>query len=281
MGEALQGLSETWDAVTEDFLAGRPTNVRPPLDRYCASYRKQDDLQLDGFCEPFLGPLDRKPKMAFLSLNPGERLKAWQQLDWNDGQGGVFVNELRDAGSYTKWAAGWSYLQPHWQEFIATRPGANHHWSRYEFMKAWYDDDLLEPQDRVDFELYPWHSHTFNGAALKLDLQLLRQFVWDPLAELEAPIVFAFGAWWWENLENLGVEVVARLGYKGDRPFDIGYKPGSRQGLTLGVAPHGGLIVAEKHGGPPPGPPSLSLVSSFKEQVLDALPIEVRNSLRT
>lgn len=146
-------------------------------------------------------------------------------------------------------------------------------------MKAWYDDGDLVPQDRVDFELYPWHSHTFNGKALKLDLQLLHEFVWKPLAELEAPIVFAFGSWWWENLDNLGVDVVARLGYKGDRPFDVGYKPGSRQGVSIAVAPHGGVIVAEKHGGPPPGPPARALVPRFRDQISAAVPHDLHKQL--
>lgn len=99
MGEAIDRLTTLWAEVTNDFLAGTPTNVRPPLDRYFASYRRQDEVQLDGFCEPFLGPLDRKPKMTFLSLNPGEMLPAWQQLNWDNGRGGFFVNELRTAGS--------------------------------------------------------------------------------------------------------------------------------------------------------------------------------------
>lgn len=71
MGRALEHLSQLWDGVTDDFLRGEPTNVRPSLDAYFRSYRRLEEVQLEGFCEPFLGPVDRKPKMAFLSLNPG------------------------------------------------------------------------------------------------------------------------------------------------------------------------------------------------------------------
>lgn len=72
MGRATEHLSRLWDEVTDDFLRGEPTNVRPRFDTYFRSYRRLEDVQLDGFCEPFLGPVDRVPKMAFLSLNPGE-----------------------------------------------------------------------------------------------------------------------------------------------------------------------------------------------------------------
>lgn len=277
MGEALERVSEIWDNVTNDFLAGKPTNVRPPLDRYSATYRKQEDVQLDGFCEPFLGPLDRQPRMAFLSLNPGERIAEWQQLEWDNGRGGIFVNELREAGSYTKWAAQWSYLQPHWQSYIKTRPGANHHWDRFVFMREWCGDDSLVEQDRVDFELYPWHSHQFHKPSFRADLGLIRQFVLEPLIELEPPVTFAFGAWWWKHLDDLGIEVVARLGDGGERPFEIGYKPGSKQGVTVGTLPHGGVIVAEKHGGPAPQPPIPAKVPAFKKLILEALPDDLRS----
>ena len=277
MGEAVDRVSAIWDEVTQDFLAGKPTNTKPPLDKYCATYRRQEEIQLDGFCEPFLGRLDRQPKMAFLSLNPGEMLPAWQKLDWNDGRGGVFVNELREAGSYTKWAARWSYLQPHWQAFIKTRRGSNHHWDRFTFMREWYEDQSLSEEDRIDFELYPWHSHRFHKPSFRADLGLIRQFVLEPLLELEPAVTFAFGAWWWKNLDALEIEVVGRLGDGGDRPFEIGYKAGSRQGVTIGRLPHGGIIIAEKHGGPAPQPPTASKVPLFRRLILESLPANLRS----
>ena len=136
MGPAVARLCRLWDEVTDDFLHGRPTNVRPPLHTYFNSYRKSADVQLEGFCEPFLGCLDRKPKMAFLSLNPGAVQPAWQDLNW-DGRGGTFVHEIRQAGSYTRWAREWSYLKAPWQSYAAARGGVNHHLARLRFMKAW------------------------------------------------------------------------------------------------------------------------------------------------
>jgi hypothetical protein len=270
MGQALARLSQLWDEVTEDFMRGKPTNVRPALCSYFNSYRRPKEVQLDGFCEPFLGCLDRKPKMVFLSLNPGALQPAWQALK-HEGRPGTFVSEIRRAGSYTRWAAEWSYLKEPWQSYIAARHGANHHLVRFQFMKAWFGDDRLTPQDRVDFELYPWHSRTFNGRALNLEAALLREFIWDPLRELEAPLVFAFGHWWWKHLSQLGVEVIARLGDEVGRPVGLGYRSGARQGIVIGRLPHGGLVVAEKHSGPPPGPPALSKVPLFRQLIMQAI----------
>jgi hypothetical protein len=138
-------------------------------------------------------------------------------------------------------------------------------------MKAWYEDDNLLPEDRVDFELFPWHSAKFNGNALHVDNSLVREFVWKPVAELRAPLVFAFGAWWWKNLDRLGLKIIARLGDGGDQPCNLGYKPGARQGIVIARMDHGGLIVAEKHAGGPPGPPARKKVQDFKQQIRDLI----------
>jgi hypothetical protein len=269
-GRAIESLCRLWDEVTEDFLAGRPTNVRPPLDAYFRSYGSRQEVQLEGFCEPFLGSLDRKPKMVFLSLNPGAVQPRWQHLEWN-GRSGIFVEEIRSAGSYTRWAAQWSYLKAHWQSYVASLGiPTNHHWSRLEFMRAWYEDPNLGPQDRVDFELYPWHSKSFHGHALVLEPRLLHRFVLDPLNELAPPIVFAFGSWWWRNLPQLGFRVIARLGDGGSRPIDLGYRTNAQQGVVICRAPYGGLVVAEKHSGPSPGPPSAGKVARFRRAILEA-----------
>lgn len=45
------------------------------------------------------------------------------------------------------------------------------------------------------FELYPWHS-TSVTAAIRPPAEIIDQFVWQPIAELPAQEVFAFGAPW-------------------------------------------------------------------------------------
>ena len=63
----------------------------------------------------------------------------------------------------------------------------------------------------VTFELYPWHS-TAVTARMRPDPGVVREFVWQPVRQLGAP-VFAFGKPWFDLLEDgLGLQVVDRLG---------------------------------------------------------------------
>jgi hypothetical protein len=81
---------------------------------------------------------------------------------------------------------------------------------------------------------------------------LIREFVWDPIAEIGAP-VFAFGAPWFAMLQDgLGLEVIERLGAGGR---DYGSAVPSRA-ITVFESPVGLPVVAEKHGGSA-GPPNV------------------------
>jgi hypothetical protein len=270
MGAAIDHLCAFWDEVTQDFLEGQAQNIKPPLDRYYPKYRKQGELQPEGFCEPFLGDLSKTPKIVFLSLNPGDVKPQWQHRD-HEGSPGIFVREIQELGSYTAWAASWSFAEDHWQKFIGPN---NHHQLRFDFMRHWYEDDSLQPSDRVDFELYPWHSKTFQGSSLKLDLSrpddlaILKELVWDPLMELQPPFIFAFGEWWRANIDKFPLRVTRRLGWLGDTPIDIGYRAGSNQGVVVAETEYGGLVVAEKHGGPSPRPPAKARVDRFRAAVM-------------
>jgi len=68
----------------------------------------------------------------------------------------------------------------------------------------------------VGFELYPWHS-TRVTAPIRAPVEIVREFVLEPLGELGDVTVFAFGAPWFTLLPALGVEVLARLGAGGRR----------------------------------------------------------------
>jgi len=65
-------MADVWESVISDFLHGRRA-LPSPLDRWQASYRggAAGKVELDAFPEPYLGGLDREPRMVFLALNPG------------------------------------------------------------------------------------------------------------------------------------------------------------------------------------------------------------------
>ena len=136
-----------------------------------------------------------------------------------------------------------------------------HHRSRLAFLRTWTSQPTLTAEAMVSFELYPWHS-TAVTAPMRPDPGVVREFVWQPIRELGAP-VFAFGAPWFGLLEGgLGLQVVDRLGVGGRRyPTEV---PGRRVLVLRGE--DGPLVVAERHLGSA-GPPRRSETRVLREAI--------------
>ena len=231
-----------WDTAIARFLDGGPA-VPDEVEPWFQGYRAtgQGHVVLDAIPEPYLGDLGGRPLGVFLALNPG-RAFAFQRRE------GAFADDIRAAGSYSAWAAGWPYVDGVWDR-SAGRPN-RHHRSRLQFLRRWSEDGTLPASAMLAFELYPWHS-TRVTARMSPDPGIIREYVWEPVAELDAP-VFAFGAPWFEILEHgLRLPVVGRYGSSG-QPY--GSAVPSRSVIVF-EAPAGTPIVAEKHAGSA-GPPS-------------------------
>jgi hypothetical protein len=133
--------------------------------------------------------------------------------------------------------------------------------SRRAFLRTWTGKPGLTEDAMVTFELYPWHS-TAVTARMRPDPGVVREFVWQPVRQLGAP-VFAFGKPWFDLLEDgLGLQVVDRLG-AGGRPYPT--KVASRTVLVLRDE-DGNVIIAEKHSGSA-GPPSPSETRVLREAI--------------
>jgi hypothetical protein len=248
----LARLVETWDLVVEAFLEGHVA-LPPPLDRWIKAYQARGVGEVDAraFPEPYVGPLDAEVRAVFLALNPGRAAPEFQYRD------GIFAEEIRGLGSYRRWAATWPYLRDPWDRL----KGRNrHHRGRLAFLRRWFGDECLGGEHMAAFELYPWHS-TRVTASIRPDPGIVRELVWEPIAELGAP-VFAFGAPWFPVLEALDVEVTARLGVEGV-PYPT--RVPSRS-VLVGRVPGGGWVIAEKHLGSA-GPPSRAEVELLRDQV--------------
>jgi len=217
------------------------------------AYRGQGDggVEWDALPEPYLGPLDRQPRAVFLALNPGASSPKMQSAT------GVLADEIRRMGSYRAWAASWPYLRDIWVE----HKGENkHHTSRLKFMQRWLDQPGLKAKDMLSFELFPWHSPRLT-APIRPDPRVIREFVFAPIEELDAPPIFAFGAPWFSLLEEkLELQVCARLGVGGD-PY-----PTQAAGRSVVVfsLPSGATVIALKHRGSA-GPPSASETVLLRE----------------
>jgi hypothetical protein len=112
------------------------------------------------------------------------------------------------------------------------------------------------------FELYPWHS-TRITAAMKPDPAIVKRYIWEPIAELGCPLVFAFGTDWFSLLtDHLALKPVAVLGRGGD-PY--GSRVASRTVLIL-EGPNGVHVIAEKRRGSA-GPPARDETDLLREAV--------------
>jgi hypothetical protein len=223
-----------WDVAVADFLAGGQ-GIPATLEHWATSYqgRGRGAVEWDAIPEPFLGPLTRRPAGVFLALNPGRADLRFQ------GRDGIFAEEIRAHGSYSAWAASWPYLRKPWIEI----KGKNrHHASRLQFLHTWTGDSALQDSAMVCFELYPWHS-TAVTSRMRPDPALIKEFVWDPVAELAAP-VFAFGAPWFPILEKeLGLRIADRLG-AGGRKYASAV---ASRSVAVMKNEHGVTVIAERH----------------------------------
>lgn len=250
MGEGIDRVVELWDRVIEGFLDGKETNQGEPLGRWFRGYAGKGIGEVDISCfpEPYLGDLQARPRAAVLALNPGRSSTEVQARE------GIFAKEIRAFGSYSTWAKSWPYLRKPW--------GYNrHHVSRMNFLKRWFRDDNMSSDQRVDFELYPWHS-TSVTARMRLDADIARDYIWDPLSELPIEFIFAFGGPWIEVLPHLpGVEIVDWIG-DGGRPYATTSKPTAKRAVIKASTPTGAWFIFEKHSGgaTPPAEKEMNII---------------------
>jgi hypothetical protein len=195
----------------------------------------------DGFVEPYIGDLRGEPRMVILGLNPGQYFPAMQARTC------MFAEEIRRAGSYSSWAATHPYDREPWWSF---RGGRNTYFtSRLRFAANWLDDPSVTHNDMLIFELYPWHS-TAVTAPIRPPGDVIDQFVWLPVSEIDTAYVFAFGKHWASLAEQLNLPTVACLGHGGE-PY--GSQVPSRA-VRVHPLPSGQLLVIEWHAGSA-GPP--------------------------
>lgn len=259
MGEAIDRVVDLWDGTLRAFLAGEPINEGEPLGRWFRGYSGKGLGEIDTTCfpEPYLGEIHGRPRAAILALNPGRATPGFQAHD------GIFAREIERFGSYREWAASWPYLRNPWN--AAEPRGYNwHHHHRMVFLRRWFRDVSLTGQDRIDFELYPWHS-TSVTARMRPDADIVRDYVWGPISELPIEFIFAFGGPWIEVLPHLpGLEMVDRIG-DGGRAYATTSKPKAKRTVIKAMTPTGAWFIFEKHGGGA-SPPSAAEIEIIKDE---------------
>lgn len=274
---SLEFMTGFWDNYINDWLNGGGS-MPDPLRQWFRSYTGNGRglPTLDGIPEPWLGDLTSpdQARMVVLGLNPGGYLPDFQSRT------GLYAEEIRELGSYTKWAANNPYLLEKWEKKFGPN---RYHRARQKFARRWLEDPNLPESAVVLLELYPWHSTSVTGP-MKPDPEIIRRFVWEPIDELRnVSDVFAFGKPWSELIRSLQkgptneqeLQFVETLGKGG---HDYGSRVASRT-LQVYRRPSGKRIIVEWHSGSA-GPPSevetallknaLSNTSSWPSMVPDS-----------
>jgi hypothetical protein len=261
-------LVDFWDGVVDQFLDGGSA-VPERLQRWYEAYKGagRGEVMLDALPELWSGRLGGpNTRAVFLQLNPG--LAVDYQL-----RDGMFADEIRRCGRYSAWTATWPYSQPRKGVRDPVLVGSNESipaarfWKgaarfgnvRLRFARTWFEDPMLTLDGVVMFELYPWHSRGLTKA-IRPDVDVVREYVWEPIANTGAPIIFAFGAPWFDLLRRLDVEVLAEL----DANNGLGSAVASRCVMFGRARGTGTVILAEKHAGSA-GPPRASEVEVIRQ----------------
>lgn len=245
METARERVAEYWDDHVSRWLAGEdPWDDR--LAQWFSSYEGRGDgaVDRDGMVEPYTGDLRgvvTTPRVVILGLHPGRCYPQFQS------RRGVFADEIREQGGYSRWSATGPYLRAPWITLI----GPN----RFQravltFARRWLDEPAATHNDLLIFEAFPWHVTVVDGS-LRPPSGVVDEFVWQPIAELSARMVFAFGRTWADVASGLGLPVVDRLG-RGGRPY--GSLVADRA-VRIYLLPSGQHLVVEWHKGSA-GPPS-------------------------
>lgn len=245
---ALGDLVEFWDSEIDRWVEGAtavPDRLRPWYESYRGSGRGQ--VRLDVFPEPYTGILiGNDAPVVMLGLNPGDAVPSFQ------APGGVFFEQLRTM-RYSEWAATVPYASHEWE----SRAGRNRFYqNRFAFARRLLGDPKWPTSDGVFFELYPYHSSGVT-AAMAPPGDILREFVLDPIGELDTQHVFAFGKPWFG--------VPARIGLPAGRGLAVSWSTPSREARVYPLPSGQDLIVMAQNGyaGPPGAADTEALAKSL------------------
>jgi hypothetical protein len=251
---AVKRVADLWDAVTADWLGGQ--DVLPAaLEPWFASYsgRGAGRVTREAFAEPYIGDLRGTPRFVTLGLNPGQAVLGFQARD------GIFAKAIREAGSYSAWAASQPYLGETWTPVHGRNRYAT---ARLRFARGWLADPDLAPSELLTFELYPWHSTRVTAPILP-PKDIVEDFVWQPLAEIPVEFVFAFGKPWLGACQALGLPERGRWGHGGQ---DFGSPVASRTVVVFELPSGQSAIVLWQSGYA--GPPALDDAQRLRERLV-------------
>jgi hypothetical protein len=252
-------VADFWDEVLAHWISnpGDPTaHLGGPLPDWFASYAGTGDGAVDLTCypDPYVGDLrgdDHSVRSVVLGLNPGIGYPSLQ------GHDGLWTGRIRQHGYSNCFQRSPAEDPDAW---IRLHGKPSQYWKNLvTFARRWLDDQDADVHDILNLELYPWHSKAIAGP-MTPPAHLIHDYVWAPLMEVDTPVVFAFGAAYFDACDDLELLELGRWGQDG-APF-----PGLDEDRGWRVAAHrlpSGQVVAVSaqpgYSGPP-GPTRLEIL---------------------
>jgi hypothetical protein len=181
--------------------------------------------------------------LVVLTQHAGDYVAPFQSRD------GVFAQEIRACGSYSRWASTAPYLRDAWT--TAVKPNVFYR-DHLTFARRWLDLPGLSPSGLLVFDAYPWHITSTRRPILPPE-RFVDEYIWRPVSEMPGREVFAFGAVWNTLAQSLKLRCVQALG-KGGEPY--GSNTPDRAVRCYELANDKRLVVEWHKGGS--GPPSES-----------------------
>jgi hypothetical protein len=187
------------------------TDLPEPLRRWRNCYAGKVDL--GGYPDGFVGDLrgeQSEPRLIVLGLNPGV---AYPGLQGPHGEWTQAIKKL----TYSR-----SSLQrvplnnDAWRRLHRGRDSK--YWiNLINFGRKWLRDAHAGARDILSFEMFPLHSKNLtHGISPPSDI--VETFIWQPLLEMEAKVVFAFGSDWISVCTDLLGSPIASYGIN-ERPL--------------------------------------------------------------
>lgn len=199
-----------WNSAHTAWANDQPLPAELDAWRECYTGKGKNAVDKLAMPEPWVGELESNPIAVTMGIHPGAADPAFQH------RSSAWPNTIEDqhGGSYSEWAAAGPYFGDVWESAHGVNVHSGH---RMRFLSSWTGVDLT-PSQVVDFQVFPWHTTDWKSNALKLDAEILREFVLEPIASTGAKWAFGFGKDWWDLIEALGLPILDQLG-DGGRPY--------------------------------------------------------------
>lgn len=202
-------VADFWDAYLLAWIKGDERDSQT-IQQWRSGYRGtgRGVVDLESYPDPFVGDLRGlfgEPRIVVLGLNPGV---GYPELQGRNPPG-IWTQRIAEE-SYSRCMSRVPYGDDAWRK-LHGRDSA--YWVKLvNFARRWTDDSNLPVSQILSMEMYPWHSEGLEGSAIRPPAHVIKEFVWDPIGDIDVPAVFAFSTQWLPVCESLGLKQLAWYG---------------------------------------------------------------------